>query len=143
VSKETDVRDVISVRLANILRYGNISTLEQAAKAGPVSLLKLANFGKSSMREIMEAMDKAGFAFDRTKWQRENPTYASLKEDLRKVTAKLDALQARIDTSVTGTVERVGDDEDGQPRVLIFSTRDALLHGPNIACKRVAILVME
>jgi hypothetical protein len=54
-----------------------------------------------------------------------------------------DALRARIDTSVTGTVERVGDDEDGQPRVLIFSTRDALLHGPNIACKRVAILVME
>jgi hypothetical protein len=54
-----------------------------------------------------------------------------------------DALLARIDGAVTGTVASIGDDENGQPRAVVHSTRDELMRGPAIACKRVALVVVE
>lgn len=45
-----------------------------------------------------------------------------------------------LDEAATGTVEAAGDDEAGQPRVLVHSTRDELAQGPSLACQRVRIV---
>lgn len=94
-----DVRHHVTARVMNILLYGGITTLEQAADAGPVKLLTLPGFGKLSLAEVELAMKREGLEFAKSKWQRENPTYASLKDKLREITDERDALRARIESS--------------------------------------------
>ena len=59
------------------------------------------------------------------------------------IKAERDALRKRIEEAATGVVEEVGDDETGQPRALIVSTRNELSKGPSLSFKRVALVVME
>lgn len=53
--------------------------------------------------------------------------------------ARLDAAAPEGAQFVTGTVEAVGSDENGQPRILIHTTREALRDGPMLACRDVYV----
>jgi hypothetical protein len=53
--------------------------------------------------------------------------------------ARLDAAAPDGAQFVTGTVEAVGSDENGQPRILIHTTREALRDGPMLACRDVYV----
>lgn len=92
-----NIHNYVSVRTANILLSGGITTLEQAAETGAVGMLKLPNFGKSSLAEVVKAMRINGLSFELTPWQRGNPTYASLKYDLSNMTNERDALRKECD----------------------------------------------
>ncbi len=52
---------------------------------------------------------------------------------------EIDAAEPEGAQFVTGTVEAVGSDENGQPRILIHSTREALRDGPMLACRDVYV----
>jgi len=55
------------------------------------------------------------------------------------LSALLDIAEA-VARAATGEVVEVGDDDEGQPRVLIHSTRDELRKGSALAFKRVSIV---
>ena len=95
----TRVSDVMSARTANVLLYGGILTIEDAAKTGAPALLQLPNFGKSAMREVEKAMANLGLFFPSSKWGRENPTYASLKNYLILIAAEQAAAQAKLNAA--------------------------------------------
>ena len=57
--------------------------------------------------------------------------------------AERDALRARIESAPVGIIVRAGDDDSGQPRVIVHSTREDLARGPNMIGKRVALVVIE
>lgn len=45
-----------------------------------------------------------------------------------------------VEDAASGEAVEVGDDETGQPRVLIHSTRDDLMRGPPLAFRRVRLV---
>ena len=55
----------------------------------------------------------------------------------------LAALVAEIEGAPVGTVDRMGDDEDGNPRLVIGMTRIEIRDMPNVMFKRVRLLALD
>ena len=55
----------------------------------------------------------------------------------------LAALVAEIEAAPVGTVARMGDDEDGNPRLVIGMTRIEIRDMPNVMFKRVRLLALD
>lgn len=68
--------------------------------------------------------------------------------DMRLIAAAVNALPALLALAeavmgaATGEVVEVGNDEEGQPRVLIHSTREELMRGPALPFKRVRLVAL-
>ena len=62
---------------------------------------------------------------------------------VERLIAERNALRNRIALSACGTVVECGDDENGQPRVLIHSSRRELMRGPSMVGKRVYLVVED
>lgn len=71
-------------------------------------------------------------------WMKES-AYADSEETRALLTEALD-LARRWEGSVVGTVDRVGCDEEGDPRVLVHSTIDELHRGAPLPYRKVRIV---
>ncbi len=73
-------------------------------------------------------------------WAMEN---RALQHRAERAEAEVAGLRALIEGAATGEAVEVGDDESGQPRVLIHSTRDELAKGEALVFRRVCILPID
>jgi hypothetical protein len=81
------------------------------------------------------------------KWYVENTLDYSLNRiGSERFTLQWNAVQAmqpgeqKVVEGVTGEVMEIGDDDQGQPRILIHSTRKELSRGGNLLFKRIVIV---
>lgn len=65
--------------------------------------------------------------------------YASAAEELSRALAQLDDGWR----GVIGEVVEIGDDDEGQPRILIHTTREAIKNGPPLAFRTVRVAAMR
>lgn len=66
-----------------------------------------------------------------------------LQTTARVYKARYDELRKRIEGAAVGIVVAIGDDEDGQPRVIVHGTREDISRGPSLICRRVRLVVLE
>ena len=53
----------ISVRALNVLRFNQISTLEELSKMTPAEFMKLRNMGKKTFMEMTDVLSLHGFSW--------------------------------------------------------------------------------
>lgn len=63
--------------------------------------------------------------------------------EVAKILHEAAELARRVEGAAVGVIDRIGDDESGQPRVTVHSTREELANGNARPFQRVALVPLE